>query len=45
MRPHDVDVAVYMGNEEKALVEFIGVVNLPLATPINRCTNINLPRI
>uniref|UniRef100_A0A2N9EWH4 Integrase catalytic domain-containing protein n=1 Tax=Fagus sylvatica TaxID=28930 RepID=A0A2N9EWH4_FAGSY len=31
-RPYDGEVAVYMGNEEKALVEFIGVVNLPLAS-------------
>jgi transposase InsO family protein len=30
-RPYDGEVAVYMGNGEKALVEFIGVVNLPLA--------------
>jgi transposase InsO family protein len=31
-RPYDGEVAVYMGNGEKALVEFIGVVNLPLAS-------------
>uniref|UniRef100_A0A2N9II69 CCHC-type domain-containing protein n=1 Tax=Fagus sylvatica TaxID=28930 RepID=A0A2N9II69_FAGSY len=31
-RPNDGEVAVYMGNGEKALVEFIGVVNLPLAS-------------
>jgi hypothetical protein len=31
-RPNDREVAVYLGNEEKALVEFIGVANLPLAT-------------
>jgi hypothetical protein len=30
-RPNDGEVAVYMGNREKALVEFIGLVNLPLA--------------
>ena len=30
-RPNDGEVAVYLGNGEKALVEFIGVVNLPLA--------------
>ena len=31
-RPNDGEIAVYMGNGEKALVEFIGVVNLPLAS-------------
>jgi hypothetical protein len=31
-KPNDGEVAVYMGNGEKALVEFIGVVNLPLAS-------------
>jgi hypothetical protein len=31
-RPNDGEVAVYLGNGEKALVEFIGVVNLPLAS-------------
>uniref|UniRef100_A0A2N9EFV4 Retrovirus-related Pol polyprotein from transposon TNT 1-94-like beta-barrel domain-containing protein n=1 Tax=Fagus sylvatica TaxID=28930 RepID=A0A2N9EFV4_FAGSY len=31
-RPNDGEVAVYMDNGEKALVEFIGVVNLPLAS-------------
>ena len=31
-RPNDGEVVVYLGNGEKALVEFIGVVNLPLAS-------------
>jgi hypothetical protein len=31
-RPNDGEVAVYLGNGEKALVEFIGVVNLSLAS-------------
>jgi hypothetical protein len=31
-RANDGEVAVYMGNGEKVLVEFIGVVNLPLAS-------------
>ena len=30
-RPNDGEVAVYLGNGEETLVEFIGVVNLPLA--------------
>ena len=31
-RPNDGEIAIYIGNGEKALVEFIGVVNLPLAS-------------
>ena len=31
-RPNDGEIVVYMGNGEKALVEFIGVINLPLAS-------------
>jgi hypothetical protein len=31
-RPNDGEVAVYLGNGEKASEEFIGVANLPLAS-------------
>jgi|UniRef100_A0A2N9FVY3 hypothetical protein len=30
-KPYDGEVAIYMGNGDKALIEYIGVVNLPLA--------------